>query len=254
MKQLALHIFLSLFILGCKESEKQQNKISFVKKIEIAHQKEKFATKEVIQFDLKLSFGGEEKINGKVTLATNSSKGKITFDDGNIIIYDGGKVYYSPKLDSTTVRFDAYTWSYFFLFPFKLSDEGTKWESYKNEEKDSNKHLTEKLTFAPQTGDAPNDWYVVYADTNSNLIQKAAYIVTAYGTKEEAEKNPHAIQYSNYKEFDGIPIATQWKFWGWNKKAGLTEQLGKATLLNIEFIKNDSVLFTPAKNLKLSNP
>jgi len=254
MKHLVLFIFLSLFILGCKESEKQQNEFSFVKKIENAHQKKKFATEEVIQFNLKLSFGGEEKINGKVTLATNSGKGKITFLDGNTIIFDGGKVYYSPKLDSTTVRFNAYTWSYFFLFPFKLSDEGTKWESYKNEEKDSNKYLTEKLTFTPKTGDAPDDWYVVYTDANSNLIQKAAYIVTAYGTKEEAEKNPHAIQYSNYKEINGIPIATQWKFWGWNKKVGLTEHLGEATLSNIKFIKNDSSLFTPVKNLKLSNP
>ena len=253
MKQLGLLIFLLLFIFGCRKYEKQQKELSFVEKIQNAHQKEKFNQEEAIQFDLKLSFGGEEKIKGKVTLVTNSSKGKITFSDGNTIIYHSNKVYYSPGLDSTTVRFNAFTWSYFFLLPYKLNDKGTKWESYKNKEKDSKNYLTEKLLFAPQTGDAPDDWYVVYADINTNLIQKAAYIVTAFGSKKEAEKNPHAIQYSNYKEINAIPIATQWKFWEWNKNDGLAKQIGEATITSIEFIKNDSSLFLPSNNLKLSN-
>jgi hypothetical protein len=252
MKQLFVFILVLLSIFGCQKSEKQRQEMSFVQKIEKAHNKEKFNQEEVIQFDLKLSFNGQERINGKVTLQTNSSKGKITFADGNTIIYDGRKVYYSPELNDTSVRFDAYTWSYFFLFPFKLSDSGTKWEYYTNIEKDAKKFNTEKLTFEPKTGDAPDDWYVVYSVLDSDLIQKVAYIVTNNGTKEEAEKNPHAIQYSNYEAVNGIPIATRWQFWGWNKKNGLTEQLGEATLTNIEFIKNDSLLFAISQSLKIS--
>lgn len=252
MKQLLLFTFLLLSILGCQKSKKQPQELSFVQKVEKAHNKEKFNQEEMIQFDLLLSFGGQERINAKVTLKTNSSKGKITFADGNTIIYDGRKVYYSPELNDTTVRFDAYTWSYFFLFPFKLSDSGTKWEYYTNIEKDAKTFNTEKLTFEPKTGDAPDDWYVVYSVLDSNLIQKVAYIVTNNGTKEEAEKNPHAIQYSNYQEVNGIPIATRWQFWGWNKKEGLTKQLGEASISNLKFLKDDPSIFTPAKNLKIS--
>ena len=252
MKQLAALLFLLLSILGCQKSEKQRQDLSFVQKVEKAHNKEKFNQKEVIQFDLQLSFGGQERINGKVTLQTNSSKGKITFADGNTIIYNGRKVYYSHALSPKTVRFDAYTWSYFFLFPFKLSDSGTKWESYTNIEKNAEKFNTEKLTFEPKTGDAPDDWYIVYSVLDSNLIQKVAYIVTSKGTKEEAEKDPHAIQYSNYEEVNGIPIATRWQFWGWDKKDGLTEQLGEASISNLKFLKDDPSLFTPVKNLKIS--
>ena len=254
MKNLLAISFMLLFISSCKKAEHTENELSFVKKAETAHQKEKFNQKEIIQFDLKLSFGGQERVNGKVTLTTDSSKGKITFVNGDVIVFDGSKVYYSPEMDSTGVRFNAYTWSYFFMFPFKLSDSGTQWQSYQNNEKDSSNFNTEKLTFKPKTGDAPDDWYIVYTDKNSNLIQKATYIVTAYGTKEEAEKNPHAIQYSNYKEVNSIPIATQWKFWGWNKQDGLTEQLGEASLTNIEFLKYDSALFAISKELKISNP
>ena len=59
MKQLGLLVFLLLFIFGCRKYEKQQKELSFVEKIQNAHQKEKFNQEEAIQFDLKLSFGGE---------------------------------------------------------------------------------------------------------------------------------------------------------------------------------------------------
>jgi len=253
MKHLITVLLIAVFSIGCKKAAQTEAAFSFVQKIEIAHQKEKFKQQEVIQFDLKLTFGGQEKVNGKVTLATNSSKGKVTFANGNVILFDGSKVYYSPEIDSASVRFDAFTWSYFFMFPYKLSDSGTQWQAYDNKEKDAEKFTTEKLTFKPETGDAPNDWYVVYSDKNSNLIQKAAYIVTAFGSKEEAEKNPHAIQYSNFIEVNAIPIASVWKFWEWNKNEGATKQIGEAKLTNIEFISNDDSLFIISENLKISN-
>lgn len=253
MKQLITVTFIIIFFIGCKKNDKTEKEFSFIQKVENAHKKEKFNHQEIIQFNLKLSFGGQERINGKVTLATDSSKGKITFSNGNVILFNGNKVYYSPEIDSTNVRFNAYTWSYFFMLPYKLSDTGTELKSYDNKEKDAFKFNTKKLTFKPETGDAPNDWYVVYSDKNSNLIQKAAYIVTAYGSREEAEKNPHAIEYSNFKEVNSIPIASNWKFWEWNKNDGLTKQLGEATLTNIEFIKNDSSIFNTSENLKTSN-
>jgi hypothetical protein len=254
MKKIVAVTFVIILLVSCKKDVNTPAELSFAQKVENAHQKDSFNKEEIIQFDLKLSFGGQERVNGKMTLATDSSKGKITFVDGNVIIFDGSKVFYSPKLESTTVRFNAYTWSYFFMFPYKLSDPGTQWQSYVNKEKDSSSFYTEKLTFKPQTGDAPDDWYIVYADKKSNLIQKAAYIVTAYGSKEEAEKNPHAIQYSDYKTINSMPIATKWKFWGWNTQDGLTDQLGEATLTNIEFLKYSEDLFFVSKELKTSNP
>jgi hypothetical protein len=59
-----------------------------------------------------------------------------------------------------------------FPFPHKLSDPGTIWNEYDNKEKDATNYLTEKLTFKSGTGDAPDDWYVVYADKKTNLLEK----------------------------------------------------------------------------------
>jgi hypothetical protein len=78
---------------------------------------------------------------------------------------------------------------------------------------------------------------------------KAAYIVTLKAGKEEAEKNPHAIQYLEYKDVDGIPIATKWIFWAWEDGKGLTDEIGHATLTDIKFVKADSY-FVPGADFK----
>lgn len=236
------------FFVGCKSEVKYEN---FVHKIEKAHQKKKFLSKEAIQFDLKLAFGGQEKLDAKITLLTNSSKGVIAYKNGAKIIFDNDKVFYSADIpNEETVRFDAYTWGYFFIFPNKLSDSGTKWSFYDNTEVNSKEYATQKLTFESGTGDAPDDWYVVYANKSTNLIEKAAYIVTVNGNKEKAEKNPHVINYLDYKEVEGIPIATKWLFWEWKKNVGVTKKIGNASLTNIKFVSINNDLFRPDSNFK----
>jgi hypothetical protein len=227
-------LFSILVFTGCKSNEEKE---SFTEKIEKRHQKEKFLSKQAIQYDFKLEFGGQERMDAQFTILTNSSQGVIEYKNGAKIIFDKDRVFYSPNIPNEKgVRFDAFTWEYFFLFPYKLTDPGTKWNTYDNNEADQDKYLSQKLTFESGTGDAPDDWYVVYADKATNLIEKAAYIVTANGTREEAEKNPHAIQYLEYKQVDGIPIATKWVYWEWKEGEGLTNNIGNASLSNIKFV------------------
>ncbi|RTY88634.1 hypothetical protein [Flavobacterium sp. RSP15] len=247
-KLLATAILSTLAFMGCKSTTEKQD---FTDKIEFAHHKQQFLSKEAIQFNIKLEFGGKERLNAKMIVLTNSSKGVLEFKNKSKIIFDQDKVFYSAAIpNEESVRFDAFTWEYFFLFPFKLSDRGTKWNPYENKEIDHNDYLTQKLTFESGTGDAPDDWYVVYAKKSDNLIEKAAYIVTVKGNKEEAEKNPHAIQYLEYEEVDGVPIATKWLFWEWKKEEGLTKEIGKATLSDIQFVSVDKDTFRPGANFK----
>ena len=250
MKKIALVLIVSIFILiGCKSNEENSE---FTGKVEEAHHKEDFLTKEAVQFNLKLEFGGKERMEAKFTVLTNSTKGVIEYKNGAKIIFDKDKVFYSSTIpNEESVRFDAFTWEYFFLFPYKLTDPGTIWNKYDNKEKNQKNYLTEKLTFKRGTGDAPDDWYVVYADKTTKLLEKAAYIVTIKAGKEAAEKNPHAIQYLEYKEVDGIPMATKWVFWGWEDGKGLTDELGHATLTDIKFVKADTDYFTPGANFKM---
>jgi hypothetical protein len=70
----------------------------------------------------------------------------------------------------------------------------------------------EKLTFKSGTGDA-DDWYVVYADKKTFTWKQPISLRSKPVRKQR--KNPHAIQYLEYKDVDGIPIATKWIFWAW---------------------------------------
>ena len=244
MKNIA-SLFILMSCIACKKVEQPRD---FVTKAETAHCKTDFLKNDAIRFTIVASFGGEEWVNGKMTLATNSSEGKIEFKNGSQIIFNNSKVFYSKTIkDTASVRFDAYTIPYFFLLPYKLSDKGTVWDAYKNKEKDSLNFDAKKLTFAPKTGDAPDDWYVVYTNEKTNLIQKAAYIVTFGGRAQiEAERSPHAIEYLDYKKIAGIPIATKWKFWDWQKDVGFLKELGNAEITEVEFIKTTADYFNPS--------
>ena len=234
-----------LILNSCQQPEQG----SLIQNIERAHKKSEFLAHQAIRFDLRLFFGGTERLNARVTLLTNSSKGMIESKDGWKIYFDGSSVYHSPELESSSrVRFDALTWSYFFLFPYKLSDPGTKWSAFDQDRLNGKQYITQKLTFAPGTGDAPEYWYVIYADAKTELIEYSAYIVTATKSREDAEADPHAIQYLNYTSVDGIPIATRWSFWEWRKEGGITRQLGTAELKDIQFVDLEDDFFQVPEN------
>ncbi len=246
---LALTIILSSFSIIIAQ-------LSFAEKIEAAHEKETFLSNKAVQFDFVLTFGGSERMNGKITLLTNSTKGLIELADGNKIYYVEDKVFYSPGIENTArIRFDAYTWSYFFLIPYKLSDPGTVWNKYPASKLNGKAYETQKLTFEQGTGDTPDDWYIVYADSKTNLLSAVAYIVTAGKSKEEAEASPSAIEYTDYTRVNGVPIATNWNFWKWHEDNGLTKKRGEAAISNIRFKSSlAGDFFNPPANFYEAKP
>ncbi len=244
MKISFLLFLASILVLSACKSSGSDN--SFVSQMEQAHQKENFLQHEAIQFNLMLVFGGKERLRGTLTLLTNSTKGRIDYEDGRRIIYDQETVYYSPEFeDPERAEFAAYTWSYFFLMPYKLSDPGAQWEDYPEKELEEKTYEVQKLTFESGTGGSPDDWYIVYQDPETRLMHSAAYIVTANKSQAEAEEDPHAIQYSNYNEVEGIPIAQSWTFWGWQPVEGFTEELGHAELKRVRFTQLNQDFFDP---------
>ncbi len=246
------------FLVACSsESEKIEKstlipQLTEVTAIEESHKKREFLSHSDIRFEIEVSFGGKERLAGRVTLATNSSRGLIELRNGNKLIVKEKEVYFSPGMNENKVRFDAYTWSYFFLFPYKLSDEGTIWSASRREGMNGEVFDAQRLTFKGGIGDAPDDWYEVFSDTATHLLQAAAYIVTANKTVEEAEKDPHAIKYSSYIEVNSVPVASKWEFFNWTQELGMQEKLGEAKITQIEFLEApDSLYLVPANFLKI---
>lgn len=254
-----LSLLCLLTIFACKDNEKEKKipvepdngigngapppaVFSFAENIEEAHNKTAFRTHDAVGFDITLKFKGETRLQGRVSMTTNSSRVRLDKTNGVSIIYDGDQVALTP--DTTEIgnsRFDVFTWQYFFAMPFKLTDPGTIWEQQDMRILDSTRYESARLSFESSIGDSPDDWYVVYKDPQTERLKAAAYIVTFSKDQKTAEEDPHAIVYSNYQMVDDVAFATKWSFHNWNAETGLGEQLGSAEISNIQF-------FTPEED------
>jgi hypothetical protein len=58
-----------------------------------------------------------------------------------------------------------------------------------DKEKRRYNYLTEKLTFKSGTGDAPDDWYVVYADKKTNLLEKQPISLRSKPVRKKQRKS-----------------------------------------------------------------
>ena len=273
MKAYIIYLFpLVMLLVSCNENAKENNKKvmnqlekvatkksdihSFTAPMYKGHQTEEFLKQQVFQFEIDLNFGGNDRLDGTLYTSTNSSGIRIDKTDGSSLVFDGQQVYLTPaEANEKGARFDMFTWQYFFALPYKLNDPGTQWEDLGTLKlSDSLELPAGKLSFESGTGDAPDDWYVVYFSPENGLIQTAGYIVTFGGRDpKQAEANAHAICYHDYQDIAGIPVATRWTFHNWNKESGLGEQLGEATLSNLKFIRLQDSIFTKPENAKAIN-
>lgn len=225
--------------------------LSFSENIEEAHNKTAFMMNEAVSFDINLEFGGNTRLEGTVSITSNSSKVRLDKADGTTVVYDGEQVYISPETAKKEgARFDIFTWQYFFAMPFKLTDPGTVWEAQEAKLLDSTKYKTAKLSFKSNVGDSPDDWYIIYKEPKTNRLKAAAYIVTFGSEQEKAEENPHAIVYSNYKNFADAELATEWSFHNWNSKDGFGEKLGEASISNVKFFSPKDGFFNAPEDSK----
>lgn len=217
----------------------QESSQTFTSSIEKTHKKETFMSQKYLKYTIDITFGGKKHLKGVITQEPGGGKIKIEKEDGSLIIFDGKEVYALgiKEKNMATARFDIFTWPYFLGLPYKLNDQGTIWSNFEENKWGTRKFDTGKLTFESGTGDAPDDWYVIYKNSKTNTLEGAAYIVTFGKGKEKAEKEPHAIKYSQFKQVNSVPIATHWTFHMWSLKTGYEEQIGEAKLSNIKFIE-----------------
>lgn len=235
-----------------KEIEKEVTPaVAFAREIEQAHNKADWEQKDAVSFDITLTMGGNEILDGTLTSLTNTNGIRLERKNNTSLIYDGDKVYISPEnAGDARARFDMFTWQYFFSLPFKLTDPGTNWELLEPQVVKGEAFNRAKLSFDPKVGDSPDDWYIIYQEPNSKLLYAAAYIVTLGKEVDEAEKDPHAIVYHDYQLYDGIPVATRWTFHNWSEENGIEDQIGEAVIRNIEFKDVTETLFQKPEDSK----
>ncbi len=208
-----------------------------VQAIEAAHNKDAWYAQPGVRTNIVVEFGGRTSVEGTLTMAPNGGVARIDRAAGGAVIFDGETAWITPAdAEFPGARFHSLTWSYFLAAPYKLSDPGANVAETGARKMSGQEYDTAKLTFDAETGDAPDDWYFLYADSGSGLLGSMAYIVTFGKDAAEAEQEPHAIVYGDYQDVEGIPVPMKWTFHSWNEAQGIHgDPIGVVTLDGFEF-------------------
>ena len=245
-------LVVSLSLLTALGAEADHDGSNFAASIEAAHGGEAWNAKQAITADIVVNFGGNRMLAGSMTTDTPVARTRFELEDGTRLVFDGEMAWTSPA-DSTFqgTRFHVLTWPYFLAAPMKLDDPGAHLESLgKKPWRDGQQLEAARLTFGEGVGDSPDDWYIVYRDAE-NRLAGMAYIVTFGKSKDEAEKEPHAITYHDFQEIDGVAVATTWKFWNWSEAKGIEgDSIGDVSLSNIRFTKAKRRTFKQPKDAR----
>ncbi len=241
-------ITLTLFAISCGGNAGS----GFANTVESASNKAAYAKHEALAVDLHLRFGGRDRIVGRMIMETSGDRSRFELQDGAVLIYDGSQAHAAPPSITDRlkkVRFEVLTWPYFLELPFKLQDPGTQLTALGELQSNGRNMPAARLTFDSGVGDTPDDWYVLYRDPGTGLLDTAGYIVTYGQSVEQGEEEPHAIVYSDYVDVDGVRIATDWKFHLWTQERGIFgDPIGTAKLSNLEFVKISEGMFDAPEN------
>jgi len=228
----------------------------FANSIAEAHGQSAWTDQTALSADITIRFGGNVVLQGVMTFDTPVGQSRIETADGSVMVFDGKQAYVSPEdapVPTGKARFHLLTWPYFVAAPFKLADPGTAMTDAGTMPLNSEaSHPTGKLTFDPDTGDTPDDWYYVYKDQESHRLAGLAYIVT-YGTAlEDAEAEPHLATYDAYTTVGGVALPTRLSFWNWQPDTGAVgEAIGVVELNNYRFLAPDEQTFTQPEGARI---
>lgn len=212
-----------------------------VRSIEHAHNAAVYEKQPAVRADFAVTFG-PQPFEGTMWFDPAVGKVRMELTDGGVIVFDGKTAWLSPadaELPGPRARFHVLTWPYFAAAAYKLDDPGTTLHDagVLSVRGTDDRHAGVKITFDAGVGDTPDDWYIAFADPQTNRLAALAYIVTYGKDQAEAEESPGIILYDDFVDIDGVPFSTQWTFHHWNGKDGIGERKGHATLSNIAFVE-----------------
>ncbi|MGB3800342.1 MAG: hypothetical protein WA952_11065 [Lewinella sp.] len=113
-------------------------------------------------------------------------------------------------------RFWSLTPYYFVGLPFVLADGGINFASLPDREMDGITYQLVKVTFADGTGDAPDDYYVLYLHPETGQLDALRYIVSYPGYFPDGGHNPEKLMKLTGKtKVDGITLPTGYDTYWW---------------------------------------
>lgn len=135
--------------------------------------------------------------------------------------WDGNKAWVKPDTARLGVnpRFWSLTPYYFIGLPFVLADEGVNHEVLGQDTLNGDTYHLVKATFSESTGDAPDDYYIVYLHPKTGELAALRYVVSYPGFFPHGGHSPEKLMVlTNKREVQGVLLAGSYKTYAWNGK------------------------------------
>ncbi len=153
--------------------------------------------------------------------------------------WDGERAWQHPPGAElgTNARFWALTPYYFVAIPFVLGDAGVNLELVGELEFERDDYDLVRATFAPGTGDAPGDYYVVLIDQESHRVGGVRYIVSYPGFFPDGGHSPEKLfTYDGDQIVDGITLPERFRAFPWSDEDGVVDEVvTNAELTDVRF-------------------
>ncbi|SDD55978.1 hypothetical protein SAMN05421636_10134 [Pricia antarctica] len=192
-------------------------------------------------FDYEPLDGGEPR-NTKQVVDTwrNRARHFSTVDSTQQFGWDGEAAWVKAK-DSSVFNYNTRFWSltpYFFTGqPFVLEGKGTQLELLDQVTFKDNLYNAVKITYDSGTGDAPDDYYVLYFNTRSRKLEVIRYIVSYPGYFEKGKHLPEKfMELLGEQTVEGITFPENYKTYWLNEENAPGEHITDIQLSEIQFL------------------
>ena len=151
--------------------------------------------------------------------------------------FDGKEVWVTPDKEAysgNSARFYHNLQFYFFAIPFVLADPGTQHEALGQSVFQGATYNVVKTSFGNNIGDAPDDYYLTYADPATHQLRLLLYTVTYFS--REASGRFNARVYDAFQEVDGLLVPARMISYRWENDS-LGEKRSETAFRNVRFSK-----------------
>lgn len=151
-----------------------------------------------------------------------------------------GEKSWKKLQDSTAFAFDMTFWNltphYFLSQPFVLDGEGVNLEKLEDKSHKNVAYNVVKVTFTAGTGDAPDDYYILYFGKENHKLAVIRYIVSYPSYFKDGGHAPEKfMEIQGYKTINGIDLATGYHTHWTTKNETAGEHITTITVNNVSF-------------------
>jgi len=170
---------------------------------------------------------------------SNKARHQQVTNTNNEFGWTGKKAWVKTK-DSLAFPFDKRFWAltpyYFLAQPFVLDGAGVNLEKLEDKVYKNNNYHAIKVTFSAGTGDAPDDYYILYFNKKDYKLAVIRYIVSYPEYFKNGGHSPEKfMEIQNYTTINGIQLPTGYHTHWLTKQDTAGEHITTITVKNIAF-------------------